>query len=87
MQHDCLKLSPIVRKCKFKITETAANNVINKEGESAFTPPFIHEEVGDFDRLAQEVIPPVRKPNGRMWKRASGQVAAQSLEWIRRWGS
>ena len=34
--------------------------------------------------MAQEVIPRVHKPNGRMWKRASGQAAAKSLEWTHR---
>ena len=31
-----------------------------------------------------ENIPHIRKPNGRLWKRVSGQVLAKSLEWIHR---
>ena len=32
--------------------------------------------------MSQEDIPHIRKPNGRVWIRASDQVAAQSIEWI-----
>ena len=33
IQPYCLKLSSAVEKCKFKITATAANNAISKEGK------------------------------------------------------
>ena len=82
MQPDCLKLSPIIQEWKFEITETAANNVIDKEDKKAPNTSFIHGEVGDFERLAQEVVPNAHKPNGWMWKRESYPAAAKSLEWI-----
>ena len=85
MQPDCLKLDSIIRKCKFGIPATAANNAIRKEGKNAPNMSFIHVEVGDFERLAQEAIPHGHKPNWWMWKRVSGQSAAKSLEWIH-WG-
>ena len=57
MHPDCLKLVAIVEKCKFKIPATAANNVINKDGENAFNAAFTHAEIGDFERLYQEETP------------------------------
>ena len=40
---------------------------------------------GRRERLSQESIPNIHKPSGWMWKRAPGQLAAKSLEWIP-WG-
>ena len=34
--------------------------------------------------MSHEIIPAIRKPNGYLWRRASVQVAANSLEWIPR---
>ena len=40
-----------------------------------------------YGGLSLETNPNIHKPNGRMWKRASAQSAAKSLEWVRRGGS
>ena len=36
----------------------------------------------EYGRLSRENTPHAHKPNGWLWKRVSGQVAAKSLEWI-----
>ena len=58
MQPDWLELVAIIQKCEFAISATSANNVINKDGNNAFNTSFIHAEIGDFERLYQEDIPP-----------------------------
>ena len=37
MQHDCLKLVAVVRKCKFKISATTADDVINRMAKARLT--------------------------------------------------
>ena len=86
MQPDCLKLAPIVQKCKFKISVNVAHTVINREGGNAFNTSFTHGGIGAYGRLSRENAPHIYKPNGWLWKMASGQVVARSLEWIDWWG-
>ena len=82
MQPDCLKLVKITQKCKFKIPAITANDVISKDDKNASNTPFIHAKIGDSERQYQEEIPHAHKTNGRLWKRASVQASAKSLEWI-----
>ena len=46
MQPDCLKLSTIVQKCKFKISAIVARNVINRGGKNDPDTSFIHGKIG-----------------------------------------
>ena len=83
MQPDCPEMVSIIQKRKFKISTTAANNVINKDDGDAYNSSYIRKKIGEFERNYNEDIPPVHKPSGWLWKRVSGQVEAKSLEWIR----
>ena len=57
MQTGCLKLVTIIQKCKYKISTSAANNVINMDAGNAYNSAFIHAEIGGSERKDNEDIP------------------------------
>ena len=54
MQPDSIKLAAIDQKCKFISSETAANNVVNKDGENARNTSFIRAKIGAFELQYKE---------------------------------
>ena len=83
---DCLRLATIVQKCKFKISANVAHNVINVEDKKRIRR--VLHTWGNFGvwGMSRGNTPHIHKPNGRLWKRVSGQVASKSLAWIPRGG-
>ena len=59
-------------------------NVVRKGDHEAFNSPYAHGEIGAFETRSRETPPELHRPNGYLWRRASDQVAAKSLEWIHR---
>ena len=82
MHPACLKYVIIIQKCKLGISATAANNVINKDGENAHNASYIRQKIGDFERKTEEHSPPSYKSNGWLWGIIAGQVERSSLEWL-----
>ena len=85
MHPEYLKYARLIQKCKLKQAALTSENAVGKDEEDAYSLSYIHREIGEFERKSPESAPGAHKPNGWLWKRVSGQVARNSLEWLP-WG-
>ena len=86
MRTECLKLVSIILKCKLEQAILTSGSDVGEEEKDAFSLASAHRKIGDFERKSPENAPGAHKPNGRLWKRISGQVERNSLEGAH-WGN
>ena len=82
MNPECLKPVSVIRKCKLKQSASAANNVASKDDKNAYSLSYARRKIGEYERKTPDKATRAHKPNGWIWKRISGQVGGNSLEWL-----
>ena len=60
MDADRLKITIIVRNCRWAISSKLAKNVVAKEDKGAFNSPYIFQKIGDSEKnLAKSPPTPI----------------------------